>query len=127
MFDERKALLVHERRALTDRRADFETNRASIPNELQKFVELAGSAYSLYENASTEKKRRLLRVLMSNCTINAKKVDLAWQLPFRQVAEREQDSDCRPSKEMHRTTNLLIARIWEYLLGPHELDFSGLD
>jgi site-specific DNA recombinase len=112
MFEDRKAALIQDRRALVDRCADFESNKASVPDELLKFIELAGSAYSLYQMASTEEKRRLLRIAMSNCTIDSKKIDLTWQFPYRMVAEREKTLDGRPSKEIHRT----LGRLFEQLL-----------
>ena len=76
LFEDRRgpAKLIRERRALHDPLADFEANRASVPEELRKFVELAGSAYSLYKSASMAKKRRLLRTVMSNCTLEKQNV-----------------------------------------------------
>jgi site-specific DNA recombinase len=132
MFEERKAALIAERRALTDQRADYEANRDSVPDELRKFVELAGSAYSLYCGASPAKKRRLLRTVMSNCTINQKEVDIAWQIPFRYVAERAEISQSAPSCEIGRTSalpkTLLVTRLWEFFKkNPGTLDFSIMD
>ncbi len=96
MFENRKAALITERRALVDRRADLEANRTSVPDELGKFVELAGSAYSLYKVASVEKKRRLLRILMSNCTADRKTVGFTYYIPFQMLAEREPETDGGP-------------------------------
>jgi hypothetical protein len=131
-FEERKAALITERRALTDRRADYETNRASIPDELQKFVELAGTAYSLYCGAITAKKRRLLRTIMSNCTINQKEVDIAWRIPFCYVVEREEITQSALNREIARTSTLpktlLITRLCEFFeQQPGTLDFSIMD
>ncbi len=109
-FEERKSALITERRAISDRREDFEANRVSIPDELQKFVELAGSAYSLYYGAITAKKRRLLRTVMSNCAIDQKKIDITWQIPFRLVAEREQIVQSAPAKNRTSITRSAILR-----------------
>ena len=95
MFEERKAALIHERRTLEDQMKDCEANRRSVPEEIQKFVELASDAYSLYEMATTEKKRRLLRIVTSNCTINQKSIDFVYSTPFREIAAREKDTDGR--------------------------------
>lgn len=131
MFEDRKAALIADRRALSNRRADYEANRRSVPEELRKFVELAASAYSLYRNAETTKKRRLLRTVMSNCTIRMKEIDIAWQIPFRQVAEREQETDCAPSKEIGRTCPperfRLIDQLFAYFSDKPDLDLSVLD
>lgn len=98
LFEDRKAALIQEKRDLSDRARDFAANRASIPEELSKFVELAGSACSLYQTASDEKRRRLLRILMSNCTADRKNIDVCWRIPFRYVAEREKETDGAPAK-----------------------------
>jgi site-specific DNA recombinase len=127
MFEERKAKLVQERRALTDRRADFEANRASVPDELRKCVELAQSAYSLYQSASTEKKRRLLRIVVSNCAIDAKKLDFTWAIPFQQIAEREKDTDGAPSKEIPRTLENLLGGLLGFFAEHVEVDFWEID
>lgn len=118
LYEERKVPLIEERRALSDRCADFEANRASVPDEIRKFVGLAGSAYSLYKNASTEKKRRMLRLIMSDCTADRKAVDFVYYVPFRQVADREKDDGGGPGREMGRTPARTIARLVEYF-GAH--------
>jgi DNA invertase Pin-like site-specific DNA recombinase len=128
MFEERKAMLIAERRAMNDRLADYQANRVSAPDELRKFVELAGSAYSLYRNAATEKKRRLLRIVMSNCIIRQKDIDIAWLIPFRQVANREKETDGAPSKEIGRTSTLLADRLFTFFAEqPETVDFSIMD
>jgi len=108
MFEERKATLLQDRRALEDTLAGYQSNRLSVPEELEKFLELAGSAYSLYQNANIEKRRRLLRTVTSNCTIQAKNLEFTYATPFREVAAREKSDDCAPSKEIHRTLEGLL-------------------
>ena len=120
-------MLIGERRALSDRRADYEANRASVPDELRKFVELAGSAYSLYKEASIAKKRRLLRTVMSNCTIQQKSVEFTWRPPFREVAEREKETDGALSKEIGRTSARLAEHLFAFFAERPELDLSIID
>jgi len=127
MFEGRKAELIAEQRALRDRKSDLEANRVSTPSEIEKYVELARSAYLLYRNATIEKKRRLLRTVVSNCTITRKNVHIAWQIPFLQIAEREKSTDSTPSKEMSRTSKALIDRLFGYFANSPELDLSILD
>ncbi|MHB1956169.1 MAG: recombinase zinc ribbon domain-containing protein, partial [Sulfobacillus sp.] len=127
MLEERKAALIGERRTLSDRRADYEANRASVPDELQKFVELAGSAYSLYQAASIAKKRRLLRTVMSNCAIQQKNLGFTWCPPFREIAEREKETDGAPSKEIGRTLGRLLDRLFAFFAERPAIDFSAID
>jgi hypothetical protein len=127
MFEERKATLIAERRALSDRRADYEASRASVPDELQKFVELAGSAYSLYQVASIVKKRRLLRTVMSNCAIQRKSIGFTWRPPFHEVAGREKVTDGAPSKEIARTLKVLLEGLFTFFAENPAPDFSIVD
>lgn len=113
LFEERKTTLIQERRMLEDKIRDYEANRRSVPDELQKFVELAGDAYSLYQMADTAKKRRLLRIVMSNCTVRQKTLDFVYAMPFREVAAREKNDDGRPSKEIGRTLSSLLDRLMQ--------------
>ncbi len=127
MFEERKAALVYERRTLEDQMKDYEANRRSVPDELQKFIELAGDAYFLYRMADTAKKRRLLRVVMSNCTIRQKTLDFVYATPFREVASREKDTDGRPSKDMGRMLMPLLDGIVKAFSEGFALEMNGLD
>lgn len=122
MFEDRKAALIAERHSLADWRADFQSNRASLPEEVERFVELAGNALSLYKMASVEKKRRLLRLLMSNCTADRKTVDFAYYVPFRMLAEREPETDGGPSSEIGRTSARTFARMVQ-----HFTEHPGMD
>jgi len=111
MFEERKAALIDERRAMEDTLRDYETNKRSIPNEIEKCVELASTANSLYQGASFVKKRLLMRTLMSNCLIREKSLDFVWQIPFQEIAGREKSDDGRQSKEMGRDGEILLGNL----------------
>ena len=114
MFEQRKAALVQEQRTLEDAKRDWTENRRSIPEAISRCIELAGSAWSLYQNASVEKRRLLLRTLVSNCTIRQKTLEFTWHMPFRMIATREKSDECAPSKET-RLTDALIARLTQAL------------
>jgi site-specific DNA recombinase len=107
IFDERHASLLLERKAVEDKIADFERNGVSVPDQLQKFIELAGGAYSLYQMAIIEKKRLLLKRLTSNFTAQEKTLDFAFSIPFATVADRERSALGGPSTAVRRTSRLL--------------------
>jgi len=108
IYEERKTSLLFEKRAVEDRLNDLRSNKTSIPEEVQKFIELAGDAYSLYKTPITEKKRRLLKTVTSNCSVDEENLDFTFAIPFREVAQREKSSDGRPSKVIHRTLDVLL-------------------
>lgn len=126
MFEERKASLLAERRALEDKRREYEANRKSIPEEVEKCVELAKSAPTLYQGASVEQKRRLIRAVMSNCVIREKTLEFVWQMPFREIATREKSDDCRQSKETSRDIFWLLDRLTTVFSENPGLEMVGL-
>jgi len=127
LFEERKTALIQERRMLDDQKRDYEANRRSVPEELQKIVELAGDAYSLYKMADLAKKRRLLRIIMSNCKVKQKTLDFAYAMPFREVAAREKNDDGGPSKEIGRTLEFLLDRLIKVFAEGFDLDLTGIE
>jgi DNA invertase Pin-like site-specific DNA recombinase len=115
IYEERKTSLLFEKRAIEDRLNDLKTGKTSITEEVQKFIELAGDAYSLYQTPITEKKRRLLKIVTSNCSADAETLDFAYVIPFREVAQREKNIDGRPSKVVHRTLDRLLASLMAHI------------
>jgi hypothetical protein len=108
IYEERKTSLLFEKRAIEGRLNDLKSNKASIPEEIQKFIELAGNAYSLYQTPIAEKKRRILKIVTSNCSADGETLDFAYAIPFNQIASREKSIDGRPSKVVHRTLDTLL-------------------
>jgi len=50
LFEERKAALLMERKDVEDKKAELASGSRSVPDELAKFLELAGSAYLRLHN-----------------------------------------------------------------------------
>jgi hypothetical protein len=48
-------------------------------------------------------------------------------MPFREVAAREKDDDCRPSKEIGRTLMSLLDRLMKIFTDGFMLDMNGLE
>jgi site-specific DNA recombinase len=111
LYEERKAALLFERRAIEDQVNSLKTGKTSTPQELQRFIELAGDAYSLYQTSITEKKRQLLKTVTSNCSADGETLDLTYAIPFDQIANREKSIDGGPSKVVHRTLDTLLASL----------------
>ena len=110
LYEEKKTALLFERRGVEDQLGRWTTNQRSIPDELQTFLERANDMYSAYQTANTEKKRRLLKTVTSNCRVNNGTLDFAFTIPFRALANREIPTDGRPSKGVDRTwKNILEA------------------
>jgi site-specific DNA recombinase len=111
VFGERRDALLLEQAGIRERLAEIEQNPASAIATLEKTVELAKSPSILYKTASLEKKRELLKSLLSNLTVSCKNVALTLALPFGLIAEREKLSDGRPYRGTCRTWESIIREL----------------
>lgn len=111
LFEERKAALIFERQEAQEMLLKLKDPNASIPDALEKFLELAGDAFSLYERSLPLKKRGLVKMTTSNVSVDQKTVDFAWQIPFREIAMREKSDDGRPSQGLARTLHAVLASL----------------
>jgi site-specific DNA recombinase len=109
LFEERKAMLLEERRNLEDILAGWDNKKRQTPDRLAKFLELAGNAYRGYEAADPAEKRELLQIVTSNRTLTGKSLDISLVPPFRQVAERFLSSNGEASRAQVRMNKLLAA------------------
>ena len=108
LFEERKSKLLFERQAVSERMKTLAENGTSLPDELQKFIELAGDAFSLYQIAAPDKKRRLVGMVTSNFSCREKNIDFAFKEPFQLVAAREKNTNGGPSKAVYRTLDDML-------------------
>lgn len=111
LFDERKKALLFERTAMNDRLKEMKDNFDVIPERLQKFLELTEASYSLYKEGTSEQKRRMVKMLTSNLSVDGKSLDFAFVTPFNEVANRVTNTSGRPSKELHRTLRDLLSSL----------------
>ena len=56
--------------------------------DAQRILELANKAYLLYISQDSTEKAKLLRMLLSNCSVNAVSVTPAYRKPFDMIFER---------------------------------------
>jgi len=89
VFAERQKALLLERACIKEKLAESESGASSALASIEKTVELAKSSSNLYKTASLEKRRELLKILLSNLTVSGKNVAMTLAIPFRLIAERE--------------------------------------
>jgi DNA invertase Pin-like site-specific DNA recombinase len=123
-FSERRDALLLDQARIKESLVEIERNSASGVTSLEKTVELAKSASILYKTASSEKKRELLKTLLSNLTVTNKNVELTLALPFRLIAEREKISDGGAYRGTCRTWDTLILKLRNYFNDKAALAFQ---
>jgi site-specific DNA recombinase len=79
IFEERKAALLAERQEIDEALKNLSGSDQSVLYALQNFLELAGSAYFLYQNAILEKKREMVKTVTSNLRCIKKPLNLLSQ------------------------------------------------
>jgi DNA invertase Pin-like site-specific DNA recombinase len=110
-FGERRDALLLDQTRIKERIAEIERDPAIAVASLEKTVELAKSPSMLYKNASPEKKRELLKTLLSNLTVSGKNVDITLALPFRFIAERQKLPDGSPTGNRTAEISVFIGLI----------------
>jgi site-specific DNA recombinase len=111
VFEEKQKAYVWEEAELKQKLTALENGSETACREVEKFVELLKSPQMLYREADHEKKRELLKILLSNLTVSGKNVSLELRIPFRLVAERGKDSLCSPYRGTCRTTANLFQQL----------------
>ena len=107
LFQSKHRTLLLEQTELNQKIADLRQGGARHFKQLETAVELARDASILYQKASVENKRKLLKILLSNVIVSGKNVEIMLSVPFRLIAEREKCDDGRAYRGTCRT--------WEHI------------
>lgn len=114
LFEQRKTALLLERKEIEEWLALLRCTEATGPHRVQEFFELAGSAYLLYQTATLEEKRDLLKVVTSNRRVTSKSVEITLAEPFRSIAERNKSSNGGPCWDIPRTISQLLGSLVKF-------------
>ncbi|MDQ3816152.1 MAG: recombinase family protein [Acidobacteriota bacterium] len=109
VFEQRKALLLMERKSLEE--AYSGNKLRSVPAQVEEFFELAGDAYLRYKLGEPEEKRVLLKIATSNRIICGKEVHITLSQPFAEVANRFQTSNSSPYRDELRTLSSMLEKV----------------
>jgi DNA invertase Pin-like site-specific DNA recombinase len=110
--DERRAVLVMERQKLGQDLAGLDDGSLQIVETAKQIVELARCPVFLYETADSWNKRRLLEIVLSNCTVTGKTVEFSLREPFAEIAKRSFSQQGGPYWNTPRTFPLEALISW---------------
>lgn len=115
-FEQRKAALLLDKKALEEKMDEIKTKTDTIVDELTKFLELAGNAYVSYKMGFAEEKRDFLKIATSNRTVNGKIIELKLKFPFQELENRLFLLNGSPERDRPRTyyLDVLFDRLYEY-------------
>jgi site-specific DNA recombinase len=111
LYETKQKTLLLEQAIVRKELQNLTQGNTSSAALLEKTVELAKNPAELYKTASLEKKRELLKTLLSNLEVATKKVEITLAPPFRLLAERQKDEDCRASRGTCRTWEKLLEKL----------------
>jgi hypothetical protein len=115
IFGEKQKTLVWEEAQLKHKLVTLEGGDGGALKEIERTVELAKDASLLYKQANPERKRELLRILLSNLTVAGKNVSVELRIPFRLIAQREKTSYGGPYRGTCRTLGKLLDELHNYI------------
>jgi hypothetical protein len=116
VFDEKQKSLVWEEAQLKQRVARLDAGCDDALKEIENTVGLAKDASLLYKQANLERKRELLRILLSDLTASGENISAELKTPFRLIAEREKTSYGGPYRRTCRTMDNIMKQILGYVL-----------
>ncbi len=116
LFTEKQNVLLVERVRIEENLRDTSQGSLKTLEALEKTVELAKSPSILFKSASPEKKRDLVKTLLSNITVSQKMTDVTLATPFRLIADREKTDDGRPYRGSCRTLDTIITQLLEHFI-----------
>lgn len=111
LFEERKASLLLERAALREHIVATAHPATPVSERLDRILELADTAWKLYETSSENEKRVLVEYMTSNRLAAARNVDAMLVAPFVFVAEAAEMSVGTPLRDRSRTLDALVERL----------------
>jgi DNA invertase Pin-like site-specific DNA recombinase len=114
VFEEKQKALIWDEAQLRQTLASLEAGYDTALEEIERTVELAKDASLLYKQANPERKRELLRSLLSNFTVSGKNVDVELTIPFRVIANREKTSYGSPYRGTCRTLGNILEQLHNY-------------
>jgi hypothetical protein len=121
LFSAKQQALLIDKRNLQERLAEMDGGALQVERFIENTVELAKSPSFLYRIASPEKRRELVKTLMSNLTVSGKKVDITLALPFRLIADRSKTISGGPTWGTCRTWEDTLYEVIKYVEAKHYL------
>ncbi|MBK9632885.1 MAG: recombinase family protein [Saprospiraceae bacterium] len=109
-FDERKQRLMIEMQGLKLQEGLQTNQKEAIFRKAKNFLELLNSLKNSYLIGIKDEKRKLIKIITSNLTIQGKKLMIAMKSPFYEIANRPNLSSCALDRDKPRTCTVDYAK-----------------
>jgi hypothetical protein len=108
MFEARKTSLLLEQKTVEENLRNMEREKAKSPDEIDKFLELAGDAWLSHKKGLPEERREMVNIFTSNRLVDARKLDLTASIPFREIINRPDFTCCAQQQGIPRTWDKIL-------------------
>jgi hypothetical protein len=108
MFEERKQSLLLEQKAVEECLMNLKRSSVQQLDRLEKFLELAGTAWLSYQLAFPEEKREMIKMATSNRLVDSKSVEFKPSLAFEPLLNRSENTGCDLQRDIPRTWDKIL-------------------
>lgn len=109
IFEEKKEKLLVEQLCLNQKVSHLADQKDIIYKKAEIFLELLKSLSKSYLNGIFEEKRKIIKIITSNLTVQGKKLIITMKLPFQDIANRCSVSSCGHVRNSSRICTAEIA------------------
>lgn len=118
LFEEKKEMLMVELQGLRYKTTQISNQKEAIFRKAKNFLELIKSVKNSYLSAITEEKRKILKIITSNLSIQGKKPMIAMRSPFQEIANRYDFLTCVLDCNTPRNSTVDIAEMATFVSEP---------
>lgn len=115
-FNDRRESLLLNQKGIEENLASLLRDKGHSPDKMEKFLELAESAWLSYQSAFPEEKREMLKIVTSNLIVNGKELVIEPSFPFQFLTNGEKNSDCGPYRGIPRTLDQVMESLAQLTL-----------
>jgi hypothetical protein len=115
-FDEKHKSLVWEESQLKQKITTLDAGCEEALTKIESTVGLAKDASLLYKQASLERKRELLRILLSDMTSSPENLGVELRIPFTMIAKTADTSCGGPHRRTCRTMDEIMNQLLTHIL-----------
>jgi hypothetical protein len=115
-FDEKQKSLVWEESQLKQKIAGLDAGCDDALKKIENTVGLAKDASLLYKQANLERKRELLRILLSDLTAKGENISAELTIPFSLIVESAITSCGGPYRRTCRTMDNIMNQLLKHIL-----------
>ncbi len=113
-YSVKKNTLIGEQQRLNESLAEAEGNSEQVIARLMQFLELAKSAYLSYKAANDAERRELVKITISNFTVDGNSLSVKLNSPFDKIAARHDGPDGCPIRDTSRTKSALLRQLFGF-------------